>query len=276
MTPRFALAIPTTADWMPERAESLRKLTDALIDGEPNCVALREFREKAPNWEWSRALWKWGAAQTGCTHLLQLQDDVRPSPRFWTSLHAMVTANPDRVIGLQVNHPIARNYAHVGRRWFRTRAWLVGCQYVFPLQGPDSIREFLDWLQVNEPKLTRHQREHEDVTISTWLAATGRDVWHPIPAIADVDLTIPSSYDGVDGHLVDHSRPTVTWHGYAEAELASVAYWEVPAFVELAPGPGLGVCTFCGINQGFRRTGTWATICKPCTKCIVNDALDHA
>jgi hypothetical protein len=275
VTPRFALAIPTCADFRPERAESLEKLKGAL-GNRPEFY--REFREKAPNWVWSRAMWAWAAEMgaAGATHFLQIQDDVRPSPKFWPSLRAMVEANPGRVIALQSQHPILRNLAAVGRRWARSRAWLVGCQYVFPLAGPDSLQVFMAWLAENEGLLTKHQREHEDVTISTWLASTGRDCWYPIPAIADVDLTIPSAYDGVDGHMDDHRRPVVTWHGYSEAELSTINYWTPPAFVELVPGPGLGICTLCGVNQGYRRTSTWAAICKTCVKHLACEAVDRA
>lgn len=260
---RFALAIPTTADWMPERAASLARLRNEL-GHRPQWY--REFRERAPNWVWSRELWRWAAAMAkeGATHLVQLQDDVRPMPGFWGVLRAMVEANPERVIGLHVNHPVARNLAHVGRRWFRTRAWLVGPQYVVPLRGPDSIQAFLAWLETTEPSLTPHQSEHEDVTLSTWLASTGRDCWHPIPAIADVDLSIGSTYEGVEGHIDDHRRPCVTWHGYNPAQLATREYWQVPAGTELFPGPDLGACTVCGKEPGWIPMGKFVTLGRLC------------
>ena len=106
--PVFCLAIPTTADWRPERADSLKRLRlelsipDGAPDGlrdfnyPPPVAHYKEFREKAPNWVWSRDLWRWGVemGQQGATHLVQLQDDVLPMPGFWPVLRAMVEGNP--------------------------------------------------------------------------------------------------------------------------------------------------------------------------------------
>jgi hypothetical protein len=270
----FALAIPTTADWRPERAASLGRLKSELGSLAPELRSYgganheptggyKEFRDKAPNWVWSRELWKW-AASTDATHLLQLQDDIRPMPEFWPVLRAMVEANPHRWIGLQVNHPIARSLAHYGRRWFATQAWLVGCQYVAPLTGPDSLSEFLTWLEKNEPNLSKQQREHEDVTISTWLASTKRALYHPIPAIADVDLSIGSTYEGVDGHIDDHRRPVVTWQGYDPAMLKDPLFWELPSQIELVRGPDHGVCVVCNERPAQTRTRNLIAFCAPC------------
>lgn len=267
---RFALAIPTAADWMPERAASLAKLQD-MLGSRPQFY--REFRDKAPNWVWSRQLWEWGAAMAkeGATHLVQLQDDVRPMPHFWSVLRAMVEANPEKWIGLQVNHPNARQLAHNGRRWYRDR-WLVGCQYVAPLQGPHSLATFGCWLAVSETlpeghpqKPTQFECEHEDVTIAAWHHRTDRDVWHPIPAIADVDLTIGSTYETTPGHIDDHRRPTVTWHGFPLAMLQSPSYWEVPAQVERLQGPGPGPCSSCGKAEAkVVYPGNFLRLCAIC------------
>ena len=170
---------------------------------------------------------------------------------------------PHRWLGLQVNHPIARSLAHYGRRWFATRAWLVGCQYVAPLTGPDSLSEFTTWLG-DETHLSKHQREHEDVTISTWLAATGRALYHPIPAIADVDLTIGSTYAETPGHIDDHRRPCVTWHGYDTAMLKAPEYWELPDQIEVVRGPGHGVCVVCNERPAATRTRNLIAFCAPC------------
>lgn len=259
----FALAIPTTADWRPERAASLDRLLTALGD---RPVYYKEFRAKAPNWVWSRELWKWAVecGKEGATHLLQLQDDIIPMPGFWPVLRAMVEANPLRWIGLQVNHPIARSLAHYGRRWFATQAWLVGCQYVAPLQGPDSLGKALLWLDEHEAELTKHQREHEDVTLSTWLAKTGRHIYHPIPAIADVDLAIGSTYQETDGHIDDHRRPLVTWQGYDASMLRDPLYWQVPDRVELVRGPDHGVCVVCNERPAKTRTRNLIAFCEVC------------
>jgi len=260
---RFALAIPTTADWRPERASSLERLREEL-GHRPQWY--KEFRDRAPNWVWSRDLWRWAdeKASEGATHLVQLQDDIRPMPQFWSVLRAMVEANPEQVIGLHANHPIARSLAHNGRRWFGTRAWLVGPQYVFPLAGPNAIGMFLAWLAENESKLEPRWTEHEDSLISYWLASTGRVAWHPIPAIADVDLSIGSTYAGTDGHVDDHRRPCVTWHGYRTDQLITREYWQVPDAIEVYPGAGFGPCSVCGTEPGWVPFGKFVTIGRLC------------
>jgi hypothetical protein len=268
----FALAIPHTP-WRPERVASLAQLHDAL-GNRPAHYQL--FADRAPNHVWSRALWNWGAemANRGATHLVQLQDDVRPMPHFWTVLRAMVEANPDEVIALHANHPVARSLAHMGRRWFRTQAWVVGPQYVFPLRGPNSIREFLTWVDQNWNTLDKHPREHEDVLISTWLARTGRHAWHPIPAIADVDMSLPSTYEGADGHVTDHRRPCVTWEGYRVEQLVTAAYWQVPEQVETQPGPGAGPCVLCETRPVAFRSVNLLGICKQCVADAVRVSLN--
>jgi hypothetical protein len=256
----FALAIPTCAEWDPKRAASLERLKSALGD---RPVHYKEFCDKSPNWVWSREMWRW-AASTGATHLLQLQDDILPMPGFWPVLRAMVEANPIRWIGLQVNHPAARSLAHYGRRWFATSAWVVGCQYVAPLMGPDSMTEFLAWLDANEAALPARVKEHEDVLISTWLASTKRAVYHPIPAIADVDLSIGSTYEGVDGHIDDHRRPCITWHGYDSEMLKTPEFWQMPDQIELLRGPGDGVCVVCNDRPAQTRTRNLIAFCNVC------------
>ena len=264
----FALAIPHTP-WRPERVQSLATLLEKL-GHRPKFF--RIFDETEPNWVWSRKLWQWGAdmAKEGATHLVQLQDDVRPMPHFWSVLRAMVTANPERWIGLQVNHPHARQLAHNGRRWYKDR-WLVGCQYVAPLQGPDSIQMVLDLLAISDArpdgapgKLTQFQTEHEDVTLASLLHMSDRDVWHPIPAIADVDLSIGSTYETTPGHIDDHRRCTVTWHGYRTAELQEPSWWQVPSQVERVQGPGPGPCSSCGMRPGLVPFGNFVKLCNIC------------
>lgn len=253
----FALGIPTTADWRPERHESLVRLCDELTF-RPKYY--REFRERAPNWVWSREMWKW-AAGTNATHFIQLQDDIRPMPHFWHVLRAMIEANPKETIGLHANHPIAYNLALKGRRWFRTQAWLVGPAYVVPIP---RLRAFLAWLDENESTLPKTVTEHEDVLLSTWLKQTGQDCWHPIPAITDVDLTIGSTYAGTNGHIDDHRRPRVTWHNFPVEQLKTPSYWEVPLGTERVPGPGTGICTACNKMEGWIVFGQWIALCKVC------------
>lgn len=281
----IALAIPHTP-WVSARVETFRRLVESLgasvvttdkgdrsiVGLNPHYKTMRVFDEKKPNREWSMDLWRW-AASTTATHLLQLQDDIVPAPNFWPALRAMVTAVPDRVIGLQSQHPFGRNLAHIGRRWYRSRAWLVGCQYVIPLQGPDSIHEMLKWLDAY-PHVVANSIG-EDVTISTWLRETGRDCWHPLPAIADVDPSLESTYEGNDAH--DHRRPVVTWQGYPPGQLEDPAWWKPQPHVELVPGPGVGECSWCMLNEGrWRSASTGACMCKECFGKILGHMLGRA
>lgn len=265
----FALAIPH-APWMPGRKESLARLL-ASLGNRPvySCI----FDERAPNAVWARKLQEWGVemGEKGATHLIQLQDDVVPMPGFWRVLRSMVEGNPEQWIGLHVNHPVAQQLAFVGRRWFRTRAWFVGPQWVAPLRGPHALANKLAWDDANgalpdghPEKLTQFEMAHEDVGIGAWLSKTGRDVYHPIPAIADVDLTIESTYEGADGHIDDHRRPRVTWHGYRQEMLESKAYWELPSKTELFPGAGVGTCSFCNNEPGQYRAANFMSIGRMC------------
>lgn len=260
--PVFALAIPHTP-WRAERARSLEMLLGML---DPKPPLFRIFGEKAPNWVWSRELWRWGVemGRQGATHLVQLQDDLRPMLEFWSVLEAMVTANPHRWIGLHANHPVARSLAHCGRRWFATRAWLVGPQYVAPLQGPDSLGKALLWLEEHESELSIHEREHEDVSLSAWISKTGRDLYHPIPAIADVDLTIGSTYQETAGWIDDHRRPCVTWQGYPIEMLKDPGYWQPPDRVELFGSPGHGLCVICNERLATDRSKNLIAFCDFC------------
>jgi hypothetical protein len=260
--PVFALAIPHTP-WRPERAASLETMLEMLGSKPP---LFRVFGDKSPNWVWSRELWRWGVemGRQGATHLVQLQDDLRPMSGFWSVLEAMISANPLRWIGLHVNHPVVRSLAHCGRRWFATRAWLVGPQYVAPLEGPDSLDKALLWLEEHEAGLSIYEREHEDVSLSAWISKTGRDLYHPIPAIADVDLTIGSTYAETPGHIDDHRRPCVTWQGYSVEMLKDPSYWQLPNQVELFGAPGLGLCVICNERPATDRSKNLIGFCDFC------------
>lgn len=238
----FALAIPTTP-WIPARVESFNRLCAGLDIsvtrvGGPNHVNITDvchiaaiFSEKEPNRVWAQKLWRW-AASTSATHLVQLQDDVEPSPEFWARLHAMVSANPNVIIGLEAAHPNGPDLNARGDRWYVTNSWLVGVGYVFPM---GLLREFLAWCDENPEQVSQH---NEDELINVWVSSANgsKQCWHPIPTLIDHDTSIPSTYDN-DTHA--HRRPTVTWRdgAWSPEQLASAEFWRPQARVKVLPVP---------------------------------------
>jgi hypothetical protein len=189
----FALGIPHTP-WVPERVESLRHLervlgTDALDieTSQLGGVICRLFTDKAANWEWSQKLWGW-ACSTEATHLLQLQDDCRVGPEFWSALRAMVEAKPDDVIGLE-------SVLSVGQQWYSTSDGLIGVAYVVPIP---ALRDFLTW-RATQLRGAGYKLLNEDQQLGLWCFATGRRVLHPSVTIVDHDTDLPSTY-GNDRH----------------------------------------------------------------------------
>jgi hypothetical protein len=191
-------------------------------------------------------LWRWGASSES-SHLLQIQDDVIVSPNFWPSLRAMIAAQPSRIIGLHANHPLSVVQHRAGRHWYRDH-WLTGPAYVFPT---DLLRnKFLPWCDVN-PVLVAST--NEDSLVSLWSHRSGYEIWHPVPTITDVDLSIPSTY-GNDAHheWSMYRQPSVTWR-----DATSLAALEDPQFWACSetaapklPGPGSQLCWFCAEEQG--------------------------
>lgn len=228
----FCLGLPHTP-WNPARVESFGRLMKALTpatNGHP-VHSFGVFDEKSPNRVWAQKLWRW-AASTSATHLVQLQDDVEPSPEFWARLHAMVTANPNVIIGLEAAHPNGPDLNARGDRWYVTNSWLVGVGYVFPIP---LLREFLAWCDANPEQVESH---NEDDLINVWVSSTNgpKQCWHPIPTLIDHDTSIPSTYDN-DTHAL--RRPTVTWRDgkWSDEQLASEAFWRPQARVKVLPVP---------------------------------------
>lgn len=263
--PSFALALPTCAAWIPERAESFARLTQALgVDvtrndpGPPDYA--RMFGDKESNRIWPHTMWRW-AVGCGATHLVQLQDDVIPAPNFWPVLRAMVEAKPQVIIGLHSNHPLAAVQFRAGRRWYRDH-WLTGPAYVFPTT---SLSAFLAWCEAHPDVCSA---TNEDSLISRWAHESKVSIWHPVPTITDHDLGVPSTY-GNDGHheWSMYRQPPVTWRdaptGYA---LEDPAFWRcTEESAPLLPGPGTQLCWYCAANEAKGiSVSTGARICNIC------------
>jgi hypothetical protein len=261
--PTFALGLPHTP-WVPERVESWRRLLSAVgIESSADlstdlittqCVA-RAFTEREPNRVWARRMWSWGA-ESGASHLVTLQDDVTVSPRFWACLRAMIRARPDDVIGLSSVHPMGPEIARQGRRWYQTAGSLVGWAYVVPVP---ALRAFLRWCDERpETVLARNEDDllgdwcSEQTSGATW------GVWHPVPTLADHDVSIASTYAN-DSHM--HRRATVTWRGYPLEDLAEPDWWRGGG--PLLPPPTREVCWACQRGTPVVRLGN-VLLCGLC------------
>jgi hypothetical protein len=192
----FALGIPH-CPWIPERVESLSRLSAALEwVGRDQCTARRIFSDREPNWSWSAKLWAWGAASTDATHLLQVQDDAKVTENFWLDLKRIVESKPDDVIGLE-------SVLSVKEPWYSSRDGLIGVAYVVPVP---ALRDFLSWRH-NAIRADGVKKLNEDQLIGLWCFCTGRPVMHPSVTIVDHDVELPSTY-GNDQHT--HRRPMRT------------------------------------------------------------------
>ena len=254
----IALGLPHTP-WVPARVESWRRLLTQLeVDPEreacPHAYELRAFTERATNKVWPRAMWGW-ALDTGCSHFLTLQDDVLVSPDFWPALHAMLEAQPTRIISLAAVHPLGPEEARQGHRWYRTRSWVIGWAYVLPRE---VLEGFVAYVDAHPEHVAA---SNEDEMLNQWIHATGQETWHPVPSIVDHDTSIESTY-GNDDHT--HRRTTVTWRGWQAGDLCSPDFWRGDV------GPMLAVawnkaCWFCARNPGtLASKDTGGRICRPC------------
>lgn len=242
----FCLAVPHTP-WVPARAESVRRLEPVLDERH------RLFTERAPNWEWSRTMWRWMADQED-TYAVQLQDDVLPHPSFWRIVEAMVAGNPEaRVIGLHAGHPAGPALAASGARWYRTRAWVVGVGYI--VRG-DVMHELAEWREANDA-LARTL--NEDDFIARFCGSHGIDVWHPMPSPIDHDVTVPSTY-GNDAHA--NRRPTVSADAYDTDAMCRAEFWRVDSTAPLLVSPYAMVCAHCGGDGVVARTEL--PVCRLC------------
>lgn len=269
---RIALAVPHTP-WIPERVESLSRLLRSLdisirenADGLrsayfPQCAAFRLLTERAPNWKWSLDMWRWFADQD-VDWCLQLQDDVIVAPNFWPALQAMLSACPGDVVGLEAAHPAGPALAKQGHRWYTTRAWVVGVAWAMRKSA------MVDLLFERERGADEAKTWNEDDYISEWSRLSGRDVWHPIPAIHDHDTDVESTYNN-DNHQLRH--PTVLWKDYDRGALEREEFWrpkENIAHPHLI-SPYADVCWFCGSSLvGRRFVMSKDTAARMCTRCV--------
>jgi hypothetical protein len=259
VTATIALGLPHTP-WIPERVKSLAEMR-ATLDRSGAAEHVQLFHDKESNRVWPLKLWRWGV-QTEATHLLQLQDDVIPYEHFWPCLRAMLDAVPDKIIGLESNHPLGPEMYRTGRRWYRTRAWLVGVGYCWPTDPvlQHGLPNFIRWCDAN-PELV--QANNEDSLVNLWAEKHGFDIWHPVPTIIDHNLTLPSTYAN-DAHpeWSMYRRPTVSYLHQVPSQLAQDWRTSLPP---LLPGAGTQRCWSCLVAQA--PASSQESGCRICPQC---------
>jgi hypothetical protein len=243
VTASIALAVPW-CPWIPERVESMKRLRAALgitAMAMPSSIpddGYREFTDKAPNDQWSEAVWTWLATSTRADWCLQLQEDALVAPNFWPALAAFLWDLPKSadLVGLQVPHHAAPALARDGVRRFTTADMLIGVGY---LVRRTALAEFLSWRDALRegwrtpvppqglPSLT------EDTMLAVWAMTTGRRIWHPIPTLVDHDTSMRSVW-GNDAAA--NRRSLVTWR---DCDL-DVKTLEDPRTWNRGPVPHLG------------------------------------
>lgn len=208
---KFSLAISHTP-WVPERVKSLDRL---FADLAPSPTEAQVFREKAPNDVWSLKMWEWAASQeVDCC--LFLQDDAIVSPDFWEGLEYAADNGEYPIVGLHAPHPAALALAEEQcYRGFSTRDGLIGVGYCITR---DVLRDFLTWRADNLERLTQEEvmavdgrrlAVTEDTLLGLYAAATGYRVYHPMPALVDHDVEVPTTYAGNDHH--PHRQSGFRW-----------------------------------------------------------------
>lgn len=209
----FACAVSHTP-WHSERVKAMGGIRAAIKTVH---MPYTEVTLRAPNWEWSRIMWEWGASQLA-THLVFLQDDIEVAPDFWAIVRAMVTAHPTRVFSLISNHPLAKRALDSGRHFYQCGE-LLGTGYVMPTVLLGAFLEHRRTLTEAE------RRDCEDWQTTRWLARTGRRALHPIPApiqtLPGIETTNPAISYPYRKAAIDW-RSLTTWGG----DFTSREWWE--------------------------------------------------
>lgn len=222
MIPTFATGVVHKV--CPERDLTMGRLRGQLVRNGLQVDYLADKPAKSFH-DWSLDVWHGTlsfAKEHGRTHLLLLNDDVILHERFGELLTQAVTARPGDVIGLHQPH---HKFAEVKSSWGTSYDGLVGPAHVWP------VPVFEDFLEFREECFLPAVRETldwpEDAQQATFLLATRQLVYHPVPAIIDMDLSVRSNY-GHDGD--PYARPWVradensTWDFSQEPQNIGLCY----------------------------------------------------
>jgi hypothetical protein len=251
MTTTIGLSLAIThTPWIPARVKSLTRLLAQLDptgrasdEAEDRAIRFapeeyRLFEERAPIPVWSEEMWTW-AASLDTLWAVFLQDDVIVCDRYLECLSAMLGAAPGPLVGLETVHPAAKTLARTGEhRWCSTADGLIGRAYAI---RTDALRDFLIWRQV-ELKPGGTSAITEDTMFGVYALATGRKIFHPIPALQLHDLALDSA-QGNDGDA--YRRASVLWSdgevgGWTQSDLAVPSWWPHDPKDGLLPPPHLG------------------------------------
>lgn len=193
MIPTFAIHV-LHAPHLPGRVESLARLRAA-------CGAFwvvvhdeRAARHVFTLNRWRRALQL--AEAEGDSHAVFLDDDVQVAPDFTARLAAMISTQPDQIIGLHTAHTGALEAHAAGEHWVTTDDGSIGTGIVFPVA---LLREFLTWLDsdaLQPGTLEAAGAFGCDVLIGLFCMETGRRMFHPVPTVIDQDLSLLTSVPG--------------------------------------------------------------------------------
>ena len=222
---------------MPERQRSLDRLLSQLAPSPPWLLATLIHRERElprdPKTGFGWASRAWAAASrgpaSGAEFHLFLNDDVLPSPTFWTSLQAILRWLPQNAaLGLGTVDPIQRIERDAGKRY--CHPGIVGWGYGL---WHHHIRKVSSTeMDLPDDHRSPHSHDecpadchwwHEDAWLTEFLHDENVEIWHPIPSILDHDTTVLSAYDN-DHHK--NRTAQVHWRDYSESDLTSLEFWK--------------------------------------------------
>lgn len=180
----------------PEREKTLWRLVEQL-DFERSGIrqlVIGDDSQREGSYVNARRIWA-QLLDSDATHCVLLADDNTVCSRFADVMTRMIEAHPDEVIAAYCNHDAARR---IEGHWYTTSEGAVQCTLPMPL-----LRECTAWCDAN---LDPSKHVAEDYALNLWCMATGRRIWHPVPAPLDHDTAVPS----LSGHE-DHAfrRPAV-------------------------------------------------------------------
>lgn len=214
MAPTFSLVVNHTP-WREERCSALRDMLLELLPlsrGVPFLLHDDDYRGR--DWQqdgkvaWALKQWRWSASQRS-THHVFLTDDLHLAPRWWSCLDALVTACPDRPIGLLSNHPRGPELSAEGFRWYATNSWLVGPAYVLPHEQLVAFLEYFEKLPDGDWREPGNKAyRNDDSSINEWVTFHGpARTLHPLPTIIEHREDLESTV----GHGDEYSRERLSW-----------------------------------------------------------------